>query len=472
MDPKFREYLKYMVENDASDLFLTTNAPPSTKLYGKMTPIPGEDVFPPGRVREIAESIMDEEQIADYAKKPECNLAISESGVGRFRVNVFTQRNQVAMVCRVITSNIPTLEQLNLPKVLGQLIMQKTGLILFVGGTGSGKSTSLAALINKRNTESAGHIITVEDPVEFVHKHKKSIISQREVGMDTLCYEDALINTLRQAPDVILIGEIRHRETMEHAIEFAETGHLCVSTLHANNANQALTRIINMFPEERHQQLFMDLSLNMRGIISQRLVPSTDGKRAAAIEILLNSPRVADLIKKGEVDNIKPVMEKSGNIGMQTFDMALYNLWDEERISDEEALKNADSKNNLALRMRLKKGVGDEGNDKFSMVSDDEDERALQEEENQKILAEKRAKEEAEKAEARAAAINRPKPVADGGDAPAAARPAAAAPAIKPAAPGGAKPAAPAAAKPAGEKPKIDFSNLSLSPMDQEKKDK
>ncbi len=463
MDAKFKGWLKYMVENDASDLFLTTNAPPSTKMYGKMTPLPGEDVLPPGRVQEIAESIMDDDQKADYAKKPECNLAISESGVGRFRVNVYTQRNQWAMVCRVITSNIPTLEQLNLPSVLGQLIMQKTGLILFVGGTGSGKSTSLAALINKRNAESAGHIITVEDPVEFVHKHKKSIISQREVGMDTLCYEDALINTLRQAPDVILIGEIRQRETMEHAIEFAETGHLCVSTLHANNANQALTRIINMFPEERHKQLFLDLSLNMRGIISQRLVPSVDGKRAAAIEILLNSPRVADLIKKGEVDNLKPVMEKSATIGMRTFDMALYDLWDDERISDEEALKNADSKNNLALRMRLKKGINpDDAKDTFSMVSEDEDEAALQDEENQKKTAAKKAIEDEEKARARAAAVNRPAPVAEG-----------AAAAAKPAAPAAPRPAAPAApgAKPAGEKPKIDFSNLSLSPMSTDKKE-
>jgi twitching motility protein PilU len=257
------------------------------------------------------------------------------------------------MVIRSISTDIPDLKKLGLPPILSKLIMEKNGLILFVGGTGSGKSTSLASLIDHRNTHSAGHIITIEDPVEFVHRHKKSIINQREIGVDTLSYKDALENTLRQAPDVILIGEIRNAETMEHALAFAETGHLCLSTLHANNANQALGRIINFFPEERHKQLLLDISLNMKGIISQRLMPTSDGKRAAAIEVLLGSPRIAELIKNGHIDDIKEVMEKSASSGMQTFDMALLSLWKTGKISAEEALINADSKNNLALRMRL-----------------------------------------------------------------------------------------------------------------------
>ena len=347
--------LKIMVDRDGSDLFLTTGAPVSCKIYGKLEPITetplGLDV-----VKSIAYSIMDDEQTRDFERKPEMNLAISEPGVGRFRVNIFKQRNQVAMVIRTIKTDIPTIEQLNLPNVLTQLIMQKRGLVLFVGGTGSGKSTSLAAMINYRNINSAGHIITIEDPVEFLHSHKKSIINQREVGMDTDSYEDALKNTLRQAPDVILIGEIRSAETMEHALAFAETGHLCLSTLHANNANQALDRIINFFPEERHKQLFLDMSLNLRGIVSQRLVPTIDGKRAAAIEILLNTPRVADLIKKGDCDSIKEVMEKSEPAGMQTFDAALFKIFKAGKISEDEALKNADSRNNLALRIKLDRG--------------------------------------------------------------------------------------------------------------------
>jgi twitching motility protein PilU len=266
------------------------------------------------------------------------------------------QRNQVSMVVRSIKTVIPSYKELGLPEILLQLIMQKRGLVLFVGGTGSGKSTSLAALIDHRNTHSAGHIITIEDPVEFVHQHKKSIINQREVGVDTDCYEDALENTLRQAPDVILIGEIRSQETMEHALAFAETGHLCVSTLHANNANQALDRIINFFPEERHKQLLLDLSLNMQGIISQRLIPTLDHKRAAAIEVLLGTPRVNDLIKSGQVDEIKEVMEKGESQGMQTFDSALLKLYKEGRITVDEALKNADSKNNLRLKITLSEG--------------------------------------------------------------------------------------------------------------------
>lgn len=349
---EFIDYLKYFSERDGSDLYLSTGAPPSAKFHGKLEPI-DKDPLPPERVKEIAYSVMNDEQKAEFEKKPEMNLAISEPGVGRFRVNIFKQRNQVGMVIRAIKTDLPNYRDLGLPDILPKLVMQKRGLILFVGGTGSGKSTSLAALIDYRNSNSAGHIITIEDPVEFVHRHKMSIVNQREVGMDTNCYDDALENALRQAPDVILIGEIRTAEQMEQAIAFAETGHLCISTLHANNANQALDRIINFFPEERHKQLFLDLSLNMRGIVSQRLIPTVDGKRCAAIEILLGTPRVCDLIKLGKVDEIKETMQKSETQGMQTFDTALHRLYKEGKISLDEALKNADSKNNLRLRITL-----------------------------------------------------------------------------------------------------------------------
>jgi len=346
------DYLKSFAEKDGSDLYLSTGAPISAKFFGAMEAMSPEPL-PVGKVQEIANSLMTAEQQAEFANRPEMNLAISEPGVGRFRVNIFKQRNQVAMVIRAIKTEIPHYKLLRLPEILTKLIMQKRGLILFVGGTGSGKSTSLASLIDFRNTNSAGHIITIEDPVEFVHRHKKSIVNQREVGVDTLSYDDALENALRQAPDVILIGEIRTQEQMEQAIAFAETGHLCISTLHANNANQALDRIINFFPEERHKQLFLDMSLNMRGIISQRLIPTTDGKRAAAIEILLGTPRVCDLIKQGKVDEIKEVMEKSQAQGMQTFDGALLQLYQDQKISLDEALRNADSKNNLRLKITL-----------------------------------------------------------------------------------------------------------------------
>jgi len=352
MSEELDNYLEMMVDREGADLFLATNARPSSKIHGKLVPLT-DQVMPRGRIKEIAYDIMDEDQIADFERRPEMNLAISKPGLGRFRVNIFRQRHEYSMVIRSISTDIPDIHKLGLPETLPKLIMEKRGLLLFVGGTGSGKSTSLASLIDYRNSNSAGHIITIEDPVEFVHRHKKSIINQREVGVDTLCYRDALENTLRQAPDVILIGEIRSAETMEHALAFAETGHLCLSTLHANNANQALGRIINFFPEERHKQLLLDLSLNMKGIISQRLIPTVDGKRAAAIEVLTGSPRVCELIKNGQIDEIKEVMEKSGSSGMQTFDMALFLLWKEGRISAEEALRNADSKNNLALRMRL-----------------------------------------------------------------------------------------------------------------------
>ena len=349
---EFKDYLKVMVMKDASDLYLTTGAPPSAKIQGLLTPLEQTPV-PPGLVNEIAMAVMNDEQNEEFRQKPEMNLAISERGVGRFRVNIFKQRNQVGMVIRAIKTDIPAADALGLPMVLKKLIMQKRGLILFVGGTGSGKSTSLASLIDYRNTNSAGHIITIEDPIEFVHSHKKSIINQREVGVDTDSYEDALKNTLRQAPDVILIGEIRDRETMEHAIAFAETGHLAISTLHANNSNQALDRIINFFPEERRNQLLMDLSLNIRGFVSQRLIPTIDKKRAVAVEVLLGTPLVCDLILKGEVNQIKEVMAKSENLGMQTFDGALFHMYKEGKISLEEALRNADSQNNLRLRISL-----------------------------------------------------------------------------------------------------------------------
>ena len=352
MSEELDRYLEIMVDREGADLFLATNAKPSSKIHGKLVPI-ADKIMARGEIKAIAYDIMNDEQIADFERRPEMNLAMSKPGLGRFRVNIFRQRHEYSMVIRSISTDIPDINKLGLPDVLPKLIMEKRGLILFVGGTGSGKSTSLASLIDHRNSNSAGHIITIEDPVEFVHRHKKSIINQREVGVDTLSYQDALENTLRQAPDVILIGEIRSAETMEHALAFAETGHLCLSTLHANNANQALGRIINFFPEERHKQLLLDISLNMKGIISQRLMPTTDGKRAAAIEVLLGSPRIAELIKNGHIDDIKEVMEKSSASGMQTFDMALFSLWKSGRISAEEALKNADSRNNLALKMRL-----------------------------------------------------------------------------------------------------------------------
>jgi twitching motility protein PilU len=354
---ELKDYLKIMVMKDASDLYFTTGAPVSAKIQGQLVAL-DKVALENGRVCEIANGIMTADQREEFRVRPEMNLAISESGIGRFRVNIFKQRNEVGMVIRAIKMDIPSWESLGLPAILTKLIMQKRGLILFVGGTGSGKSTSLAALIDYRNTNSAGHIITIEDPIEFVHKHKKSIVNQREVGVDTLTFEDALKNTLRQAPDVILIGEIRDAKTMEHALAFAETGHLAISTLHANNANQAFDRIINFFPEERHKQLLMDLSLNVRGFVSQRLVPTVDGKRAAAIEVLLGTPMIADLILKGEIHTIKEVMEKSENVGMRTFDGALYHLYKEGKITLEEAIRNADSANNLRLRISLEEKGG------------------------------------------------------------------------------------------------------------------
>jgi len=377
---ELKDLLKVMIEKDGSDLFLTTGAPPSMKAFGRLIPMT-DKVLPEGYTKKIAYSIMNEDQIAEFEQSPEMNLALFEEGIGRFRVNIFQQRNEVGIVARNIKTDIPNFKDLGLPDTLTKLMMQKNGLILFVGSTGSGKSTSLASLIDYRNTNNDGHIITIEDPVEFVHPHKKSIVNQREVGVDTVSYEEALKNTLRQAPDVILIGEIRTQETMEHALAFAETGHLCLSTLHANNANQALDRIINFFPEERHKQLYLDLSLNLRGFVSQRLIPTVDGKRAAAIEILLGTPRVQDLIKNGKIEEIKEVMEKSEQQGMRTFDSALYHLYREGRISLEEALKNADSANNLRLKVSLAESeVGGDAEEEvdrtggLSLVSDDSDE--------------------------------------------------------------------------------------------------
>nr|WP_277749322.1 PilT/PilU family type 4a pilus ATPase [Parahaliea mediterranea] len=351
---RITEWLKLLANKNGSDLYLSTGAPPCAKFEGALRPI-GSDILKPGEIKEIANGLMDDTQRAEFEQELEMNLATSIPGYGRFRVNIFVQRNEVAIVARNIVAEIPNWEQLRLPPILPEVIMRKRGLVLFVGATGSGKSTSLAALLDYRNSNSSGHIVTIEDPVEYVHKHKKCIVNQREVGVDTRSWHNALKNTLRQAPDVILIGEIRDRETMEHAIAFAETGHLCLSTLHANNANQALDRIINFFPEERRAQLLMDLSLNLQAFVSQRLIPTVDGKRCAAIEILLGTPMVADLILKGQIDGIKEVMEKSENIGMKTFDAALLELYVEGLISEEEALRNADSPNNVRLKIKWAK---------------------------------------------------------------------------------------------------------------------
>jgi twitching motility protein PilU len=354
---EFKEYLKMLVQNDGSDLYLTVDAPPAAKFQGVLRPL--ENIkLTKERLKEIAYNLMDFEQQKAFEHQPELNLAISEQGIGRFRINIFKQRNSFSLVIRNIKVEIPNADKLGLPDVLKRVIMEKRGLILFIGGTGSGKSTSLAALIDHRNANSSGHIITIEDPIEYIHPHKKSLVNQREVGVDTLSYEDALKNTLRQAPDVILIGEIRSQETMEHALAFAETGHLCLSTLHANNSNQALDRIINFFPEERRNQLLMDLSLNLKAFVSQRLVPTLDGKRTAAIEILLASQLVRDLVHKGDIHAIKEAMEKSENIGMQTFDSHLLRLYKEGIISLDEALQNSDSPNNLKLKINLSEGLG------------------------------------------------------------------------------------------------------------------
>ena len=347
------ELLRAMLAKRASDLFLTAGFPPAMKIDGKMTPV-SQSSLSPVHTGEIARSIMTDKQAAEFEATKECNFAIAPSGIGRYRVNAFVQQGRVGLVLRTITTTIPKFEDLNLPVVLKDVCMTKRGLVILVGGTGSGKSTTLAAMIGYRNENSYGHIITIEDPVEYVHDHKNCVITQREIGVDTDNWFAALKNTLRQAPDGILIGEIRDRETMDYAIAFAETGHLCMSTLHANSTNQALDRIINFFPEERRHQLLMDLSLNLKSFVSQRLIPKKEGKgRVAAIEILLNSPLIQDLIFKGEVHEIKEVMKRSRELGMQTFDQALFDLYEADMISYEDALRNADSLNDLRLKIKL-----------------------------------------------------------------------------------------------------------------------
>jgi twitching motility protein PilU len=347
------ELLRAMVAKKASDLFITAGFPPAFKLDGKMTPVSNQSLTPQ-HTQELARSLMNDKQAQEFEASKECNFAINPPGIGRFRVNAFVQQARVGIVLRTITTTIPKMDDLGLPPVLKDVAMTKRGLVIMVGGTGSGKSTTLAAMIGYRNENSHGHIITIEDPIEYVHDHKNCLITQREVGVDTDSWEAALRNTLRQAPDVILIGEVRERETMEHAIAFAETGHLCMCTLHANSANQALDRIINFFPEERRAQLLMDLSLNLKGLVSQRLIPLKDAKgRAAAIEILLNSPLISDLIFKGEVHEIKEIMKKSREMGMQTFDQALFDLYEGGKIGYEDAMRNADSMNELRLQIKL-----------------------------------------------------------------------------------------------------------------------
>ncbi len=347
------DLLRAMLSKKASDLFITAGFPPAFKIDGKMTPVSNQTLTPQ-HTQELVRSMMNDKQAQEFEATKECNFAINPAGIGRFRVNAFIQQQRVGMVMRTITTAIPKFEDLKLPTVLKDIVMSKRGLVIFVGGTGSGKSTSLAAMLGYRNENSYGHIITIEDPIEYVHDHKNCVVTQREVGVDTESWEHALHNTLRQAPDVILIGEIRARETMDHAIAFAETGHLAMCTLHANSANQALDRIINFFPEDRKPQLLMDLSLNIRAIVSQRLIPKKDGKgRSAAVEVLLNSPLISDLIFKGEVHEIKSIMSKSRELGMQTFDQHLFDLYEAGEISYEDALRNADSVNELRLNIKL-----------------------------------------------------------------------------------------------------------------------
>ncbi len=346
-------YLKLMVQKGASDLFFTSGATVKVKLEGTLQSV-GKTVLTPELTKAASYGIMNERQQREFEQTLECDFAIAlPDGSARFRVNVFRQRGSIGMVLRLIPSKIPTVEELNVPEVLCELIGAKRGLLLMVGATGSGKSTTLAAMINHRNANQAGHILTIEDPVEFYHPNQKSIVNQREIGVDTVSYAKALKASLREAPDVILIGEIRERETMEAALELANTGHLAISTLHANNANQAMERVINMFPQELHKQLFMDLSLNLRGVVSQRLVPDVRGKRCAAVEILINTPHIAELILKGNLEALKDAMADSGAKGMQTFDMALYNLYKENRITLEEALNNADSRTNLEAKINF-----------------------------------------------------------------------------------------------------------------------
>ena len=350
---EFEDLLKLMVQKGGSDLFITAGVPPSMKIHGKVLPVT-RNALTPDMTRDIVLSTMNEKQRKEFLEHHECNFAISARGIGRFRASAFYQRNLVGMVLRRIETKIPNVDELRLPPVIKDLAMTKRGLVIFVGATGTGKSTSLASMIGHRNKNSKGHIISIEDPIEFIHQHQGCIVTQREVGIDTESFEVALKNTLRQAPDVILIGEVRSREVMDHAIAFAETGHLCLATLHANNANQALDRIIHFFPADRHNQLYMDLSLNLRGIVAQQLIPTPDGKgRRAAIEVLLNTPLVSDHIRKGEIHLLKALMSKSREQGMQTFDQALYDLYDAGEITYEDAIAHADSPNDLRLMIKL-----------------------------------------------------------------------------------------------------------------------
>ncbi|NMF90932.1 PilT/PilU family type 4a pilus ATPase [Aromatoleum petrolei] len=353
------DLLRLMVQKNGSDLFITAGFPPAIKIDGRVIPQSNQSLTQQ-HTAELARAVMNDRQAAEFESTKECNFAISPAGIGRFRANAFIQQGKVGLVLRTIAQKIPTFDDLGMPAVLRDVAMAKRGLVIFVGGTGTGKTTSLAAMVDFRNEHSYGHIITVEDPIEYVHQHKNCIVTQREVGIDTDGWEAALKNTLRQAPDVILMGEIRDRETMDYAIAFAETGHLCLATLHANSANQALDRIINFFPEDRRQQLLMDLSLNLRALISQRLLPKKNEKgRVPAVEVLLNSPLISDLIFKGEVPGIKEVMKRSRELGMQTFDQALFDLYEEERITYEDALRNADSVNDLRLQIKLNSKLGE-----------------------------------------------------------------------------------------------------------------
>ncbi len=353
------DLLRLMLQKNGSDLFITANFPPAIKIDGKIVPQSNQQLTHT-HTAELARVVMNDRQAAEFEATKECNFAISPPGIGRFRANAFIQQGQVGLILRTIPQKIPTFDDLGLPPVLKDIAMSKRGLVIFVGGTGTGKTTSLAAMVDYRNEKTFGHIITVEDPIEFVHTHKNCIVTQREVGIDTDSWEPALKNTLRQAPDVILMGEIRDRDTMDYAIAFAETGHLCLATLHANSANQAIDRIVNFFPEERRHQLLMDLSLNLRALISQRLLPMCDRKgRVPAVEVMLNSPLISDLIFKGEIPGIKEVMKRSSDLGMQTFDQSLFDLYERGLITYEDALRNADSMNDLRLQIKLKSKRGD-----------------------------------------------------------------------------------------------------------------
>jgi twitching motility protein PilU len=369
-------YLQLMVEKDASDLFFSAGAPVNIKLQGESHPV-GNKPLNATEVHDVVWSILNDEQIAAFERDLELNLAISVAKLGRFRINVFRQRGETAMVVRYIKSKIPSIEELGLPEILKQLIMEKQGLILVVGSTGSGKSTTLASMVNYRNEQKQGHILTIEDPIEFVHEHKKSVVDQREVGLDTHSYEEALKNAMREAPDVIVIGEIRDQETMRHALHYAETGHVCLSTLHANNANQTLERVINFFPDSAHQALLLDLAQHLKAIISQRLIPALKGKRVPAVEILLNTPFISDLIEKSRINEIKDAMEQGKFGGMQTFDQSLYNLFKAGKISVDEALQHADSRNNLRLRLRLENPGQFQSPEKLEMGEDGEEEKPV-----------------------------------------------------------------------------------------------